>query len=275
MTVWAVDDTPADGQGVCGVYDNRYRDVLWTFKGRKKVPDWVAGSYSLGAEVFIAGDNTFNNQTGNIYISLVNNNSSNPETSNTWQKTEHDDGKYWSEFTIAWNEIFNRFKMFLTPIPNIYLEWNNGYLSPSPVEEQKMYINDKGNYGVWYDTQEADGFIELIMHSAGKIDSNVMKRFLSMDINSEIRPYKIEFETRLHKTITVPFDGDVEQFLTNWFVPLKNDILTSSNGQNPEEDTSELFGNYILIRFFYEKKVYQRLVSAVIKFNSTSRVYTT
>src|SRR6185295_2392290 len=78
--------TPADGQGICGVWDEQNSEAIWTVRAHKQLADWSnVGSYNVGSEVYYRPSvfSTFE-QTGEIYVSLVNNNISLPTNTSTW-----------------------------------------------------------------------------------------------------------------------------------------------------------------------------------------------
>jgi len=72
-------DTPADDQGIHGVYDQRFNNFIFTVRGRRAVQQWLIGvTYAAGDAVF---DNTTNfstfEQTGEVFISKLSGNTGN------------------------------------------------------------------------------------------------------------------------------------------------------------------------------------------------------
>ena len=70
--VWVDDkDTPADGQGICGVWNDRYAEIIWTMRGVRDFTPWsVAVPYPIGEYVsFIPTTFSTFEQTGEIFVS--------------------------------------------------------------------------------------------------------------------------------------------------------------------------------------------------------------
>ena len=168
---WVDDnDTPADGTGICGVWDTRYSKFIWTIRGNKDVPTWNDHDfYEVGNEVFYYPPYTNFEETPTIYVSLTNNNNANqPDLSpSDWQRIEHTDNRYYNEYTFCFSEVKDGFTDFRPHKPKIYLQWKDTYLSPRPISDTGiLYEHDKGNYGEWYSdgstSQLADSNIEPI-----------------------------------------------------------------------------------------------------------------
>jgi hypothetical protein len=94
------------------------------------------------------------------------------------------------------------------------------------------------------------------------------KKFVATQVISDEEPYRMEFETKRHKSHLV--EGDFDDHDDHWRSPIKND---TTSGNAPDADTESLTGDYIKVKFFIEKKIYNRLYNFVIKVRERLRVY--
>ncbi len=288
-------DTPADEQGICGVWDDRYMSAIWTVRGMRSVPQWLVGTtYAKGAVVFNK-PNSFSvfEKTGEIYISLANGEvGHNPSTgpAGHWflvphqgeftvtftdaTTATHNANEYYNEYTIEFNEQKNKFTTFYTFKPKIYLKWTDTFLTARPISDTGVLcIHRAGLYCLWYGTQTGSAFIELIYNK----QVNNSKLYLALWLYGELnltyflQAIRIDLTTKRHKTFMLA--SDFENNLDYFAVPIKNDILTSSNGLVNDEDTSKLFGEYvkIKIRLSQATDILQKLVDVVLKFFSQPR----
>lgn len=268
-------DTPADGNGICGVWYENNNQFYWTFMGHRKVAEWVqpiTGGYSIG-DVVSYSNGTYStfNETPDFYRSTINNNSKTPSISSSsyWELIPHTDRNYYNEYTIAftnYKQVYS-FTEFYSFKPKIYLEWGNTFMTPRPVGDTgSVYLHWEGDYGVWYDNtitkQEEEGYIQLIFNT----DTDLIKHFLAVLISSEVAPYKIDFVTKNHTStlLAADFDAQIDQFQAG----IKEDQTNPSN-----LDASALWGQYVKIKIYFEPYVYQKLNSFVLKYFAQPRTY--
>ncbi len=285
-------DTPAAGQGICGVWDQRYKEAIWTVMGKiTGIPVYAGGTtYAINNVVQYtpAAFSTFE-QSGEFYVSMSNGNVGNqPDISPaSWALIPHGLGasivvngitynsnQYYNEYTVAFNEAKNKFTSFYTFKPRIYLQWTDRFLTPMSnpsANTGQTYEHRLGTWCVWYGTNVQDGYITLLFNR----DEVLMKEFFATMINSQIIPARIDFFTKDYQTFILGTDPNLQSYLDMWTAPIPNDILTSSNGQNANEDTSKIFGQYLKVKITYTNSVYQRLSDLVVKFMGTSRTYRT
>ncbi len=298
-------DTPANGQGICGVWDDRYDAAIWTVMGVRSFPAWTATNPDSSPKVYAKGDivsggkfqgnwSTYE-QTGEIYISLANGNAGNdPTLSNVhWFLVPHQGlftvtftdtttiaynaNQFYNEYTIEFNEQKNKFTTFYTFKPKIYLKWTDTFLTPQSKPSSNtgfVYQHRLGNYCSWYgDNQQEDASITLIYNQG----INASKMFLStwfygiFDAANLLGPARLDVYTKRHQTFML--NTDSENNLDYFSVPIKNDILTSAGGVLNDSDTSKVFGEYVLIKvtFPYVLNVLQKMVDVVLKFFAQSR----
>jgi hypothetical protein len=267
-------DTPADGTGICGVWDEKKKEFVWTVRGKRTVAAWTTNNAPYAAGVLVSYRpsvfSTFE-QTGEIYRSLQNNNSATPGNTVFWELIPHTNKDYYNEYTIAFNEHGNTFGFVTeyTYLPKIYLKRGDMVLTPRPVSDTgNVYQHLVGNFAEWYEQagvkQTEDGYIEMIFNA----DENLIKTFMALLITSKIVPYRIEFFTQNHESflVTSDFEAVIDQFKG----AIKND--STGTGLN-DTDTSKLWGRYIRIKFYFEKGIEQELESIVLKYITTGRVY--
>jgi len=91
---------------------------------------------------------------------------------------------------------------------------------------------------------------------------------VATQVISDNEPDRMEFETKRHKSYLEK--GEFDDHDDHWRSPIKND---TTNGNNPDADTESLTGDYIKVKFFITKKLYNRLYNFVIKVRERLRVY--
>ena len=172
-------DTPANGEGISGVWDDRYSCVLWTVIGRRQEANiWASTTiYTPNTVVYETGlspnqQSTFN-QTGEFYVANVQSQGYSPVNNLTqWTLIPHQTPAdsvtvngityyakdYYNEYTIEYNEDKNKFTTFHTFLPKIYLKWTDTFMTPSPVNTVTGILNNTGAIyehrqglaGYWY-----------------------------------------------------------------------------------------------------------------------------
>jgi hypothetical protein len=283
---WVADkDTPADGEGICGTWDERYLCALWTVRGKRVIAAYDStDTYSINDVVSYTpgGFSTFE-KTGEFYVSLQGSNLNHtpPNSGSTsvwWQMIPHTGSitvngieykgiDYYNEYTIEYNEQKNKFTSFYTFKPKIYLGWADTFLSPSPISNTgNVFEHRLGSYCLWYDSQQENGYITLIFNQ----DVNSAKQYLALWMATLIVPFRIDFYTKKHQSFLLA--ADFENLNDFWAAAIKNDILTSTTGLLNDEDTTKLFGQYIEIKLTFEALVYQKAVDCVLKFLSQNRL---
>lgn len=288
---WVNDkDIPADGQGICGVTDDRYLATIWTVRGKREIQQWEATpprmeGYSE-AEVVSYTPTSFSTfeETGEFYVSLIDNNTALPTNTTYWVLIPHTGSvtipvlditinavDYYNEYTIEFNEQKNKFTTFYTFKPKIYLKWADTFLSPRPISNTgSTYEHRLGNYCEWYSngatSQTEPGSITMVFNQG----INNSKEYLALWFATEIVPSRVDLYTKNHQSFLLA--ADYENNLDYFTAAIKNDILTSSTVGAPDEDTSKLFGQYIKIKLTFSVFVYQKAIDVVLKYFSQSRM---
>jgi hypothetical protein len=265
-------DTPADNYGIHGVWNDRYAEALFTVRGQKPdVSSWnVFASYSAGAVVqYPVVEVEGFGVPGEFYRRTANGNSV-PTSLNGWELISRSDPDYFNEYTIVLNEFKGAFTAFYTPTPKIYLRWAGTYLSPRPYlndDTMKIYQHDIGDYCSWYDdgttVQEQDGHIEAVIAA---VPDNV-KWWEALRVDTEISPFRFDFKNRTQESFLTA--GEIEEEEGYYQSSIKEDsTVTATN----DGDTSLLYSKWLKVKMTFEKLVYQRLTSLIIKFRPSVRL---
>jgi len=270
-------DTPYAGDGVRVVWDDEYKEAIWTWRGVRKVSKYVGGrTIVVGAVVenTNAPSDTFDNIPRLFRCTVEHNSTPNYEPGvganweQVWEQIDYNDEEYYTWFTLAFNEMTNGFSSFYSHHPKIYFPWRNKFLSAHPTEENKIYEHRRGEYTTWYKTETGelseDAYIEGVVNYMPESS----KKFVATQVISDNEPDRMEFETKRHKSYLVK--GEFDDHDDHWRSPIKND---TTGGNTPDADTESLTGDYIKVKFFITKKLYNRLYNFVIKVRERLRVY--
>ncbi len=262
-------DTPANDEGIHGVWNEMFKEVIWTFRGRRVIAEFdPLADYAIGEVIYFQPSvySTFN-ETGEFYTCIEDTNpdespESNPEK---WEIISHSNNDYYNEYTIVWSEDKNKFICFLTPLPKIYLKWQDGFLSPKPVSPvNAVYEHNEGTYATWYGTLTENGYISSIIN----INPDVIKTAEAIRIDSDITPFRVEFTTDTQTSYLDEAEFTLRE--GNYESPVKNtlDSLGSNSG-----DTSRLYGRYIIAKQYFEHGVYQKIRNIIMKVRSRTRLF--
>jgi hypothetical protein len=281
-------DTPYAGDGVRVVWDDEYKEAIWTWRGVRKAAKYSASSLFLTQAIVgtivenpnapTDGSNgvaeTFDNIPRLFRCTVSHTSTGNYEPGvgsdwqQVWEQIDYDNEEYYTWFTLAFNEMTNGFSSFYSHHPKIYFPWRNKFLSAHPTEENKIYEHRRGEYTTWYNSESGelseDAYIEGVVNYMPESS----KKFVATQVISDEEPYRMEFETKRHKSHLV--EGDFDDHDDHWRSPIKND---TTDGNAPDADTESLTGDYIKVKFFIEKKIYNRLYNFVIKVRERLRVY--
>jgi len=276
------EDSPYVNQGVRAVWDDEYKEAIWTWRGYRasrglwKLSDLRIDQYNVGDTV---ANTTFINypfeQIPDVYLCVQ---AHNPTELNEpggtgpwesyWVRVPRDDGDYYSNFTLAFNEMTNGFSSFYSHMPKIYFPWKNKFLSAHPTDEQKIYEHRKGEYTTWYKTDAGelseDAYIEGIVNYLPESS----KKFVATQVISDYEPDRMEFKTLNQESFLNK--GEFDDHDDHWRSPIKND---STQSGDPSGDTKSLMGDFIKVKFFFTKKTYNRLYNFVVKLRERLRIY--
>ena len=223
-------DTPYVGDGVRVVWDDEYKEAIWTWRGVRKVGGWVSNEaervpigtppqpiiqvdYIVGQVVSNpnAPSDTFDNIPRLYRCTVTHSNTNNYEPGvgvsweQVWEQIPYEDEEYYTWFTLAFNEMTNGFSSFYSHHPKIYFPWKNKFLSAHPTVENKIYEHRKGEYTTWYNTEAGelseDAYIEGVVNYLPESS----KKFVATQVISDNEPDRMEFKTL-----------NQESFLKHW-----------------------------------------------------------
>jgi hypothetical protein len=266
-------DTPANGAGICGVWDDRYANAIWTINGQNPtvtINNWSASTgVVVGDLVYYPTDPFLGKQY--TYRSLVTAlTTTAPSTTPAQWALVPNVGTYFNKYSLVFNEFKNAFTTFTTPTPKIYLKWTDTYLAPRPISpEYKVYQFNKGDYLTWWEdggiSQQEQGYLQFVVNEL----ETETKWMEAVAVDSEIVPARFEFETKTQESYL-----DSSEFTTredSSYAPIKRD--SSTTGAN-DGDTSALYGKYMLAKMFFAVSTYQKLVNVITKFRVSPRLKT-
>jgi hypothetical protein len=274
-TRWTEDQyAPAFNYGIRSVWDDRFKEAIWTFIGlRSSRGEWgTLPSSQLYADGDTVTNNTFINYpfdgVPDVYVSLSLHApipQSEPGVGNDWgtywKLADKDDPEYYTVFTLAFNELSNGFSTFYSHLPKTYLKWKNKFLSSHPTERSEIYEHRYG-YDKWYEYEgvwkESEPFIEGVVNPF----PDQSKKFVAIQALTDNVPDRIELITKDHESFLVATDFDAED--DAWRTPIKNDILTSQTG-DPNDDTVSLIGSYMRVKFKFFNGAYNKMNNLVVK----------
>jgi hypothetical protein len=223
----------------------------------------VLKEYNTGDIVQTSGYGTIMStwsQTPDIWVCLKDNVTSNPYSppdpdDPDWELIPHTNPNYYTEYTIVYNELKNKFQTFMSILPRIYAHFQNGYLVPRPISNTgRVYEADKGDPTTWFDTQTDDAFIEPVINApAGR------KRFLAARVETDVAPTTMDVTTLTGTSTT--FAAEFEQREGNEFDGYVKD--TSSD--------SILQGDFAVFRFTIAATTYNRINSFIASVRERAR----
>jgi hypothetical protein len=278
-TRWTEDQhTPALNYGIRSVWDDRFKEAIWTFIGiRETSGNWTENNEYFPGQIVI-GTTTNNyplDDIPDLYVCILNHiateptkpGSGTPTSSSKWAAVTKDDKDFYTVFTLAFNELSNGFSTFYSHLPKTYLKWKNKFLSSNPLHRGELYEHRYG-YDKWYEYEgvwkESEPFIEPVVNYIPEQS----KKFVAVQSLSENLPDKIELRTKNYESFLVADDFSPED--DAWRSPIKNDILTSSTS-DPNDDTASLVGSYMRVKFKFFNGAYNKLNNMIIKVRARLR----
>jgi hypothetical protein len=249
--VWN-EDKPANGEGIAAVFNQRYREAMWTLRGWKKgVAEWVGDSlYNTGDPVEYGMSTGFEN-VPNFYIALTDNTGSQPDLNPTdWAQVPYTDSNYYNLYTIVFSEFKNQFQSFHSPKPLIYALFENGYIVPRPISNtSQLYLANTGNLCEWFDdgstSLTADAHFDAVINQPpGR------KNFLNIIAESDQAITEITCTTPTGVSFTPASDAKQREG-NEWVVPIRWSTT-------PRAD---MYGDWAIFRFRMSRTLYNKVNS--------------
>jgi len=264
---------PLTGQGVHGIWNDKYSEAIFTFKGyNNNIPNWEPTTFDEGDYVYSSplifhasglpfaykcklahtGDNTNRPESGASWTTF-------------WEKIVPGEDPYAHTcFTIAYDEQKNGFVSFHSYWPNIYLRYNNIYYSPKPTDEKYLWLHDVGPESDYYGVYTAPDITAVMNY-----DADLIKHYEAVLVNSDKTPYNTVFTTKNHYTTLDETEFELREDL--WYSPIKNDMTVALVNN---ADTSRLWGYWLKVKMSLESVGgNQKIKNFIIKFRPSPRLY--
>lgn len=269
---------PLTGAGVHGVWNDRHAEALFTFKAiNPNIGTWAtATSYTAGAYVVITPLTTYMHASGLPFVykcktSHTSGTGTKPETGATWQNfwtkiTPGTDPVAHTLMTLVYDELKNGFICTHSYWPDIYLQYQNTFWSPNPLDPDRLFLHDVNGSQQYYGA-DYDPSLTMIMN----YDPNQAKIFDALQMQTDLVPFTTKFYTKDHESILDETEWEYREGF--YYSPIKNDTLTALGGVN-SLDTTRLWGKWLKIKLFFESATgKQKLINAVVRFRPMSRLY--
>jgi len=276
--------TPADDEGIRGVWNDERKEYIWTIRGFKTNRERFNPRkyYAAGDSVWVYEGFQ---QTPNIYKALQ---QTSQVQGGVTVPVPIDNVAYWelqdspvnkNAYTLAFSEFKNGFSCYYSFLPLFYAKWKKSYESSSPFIQQNIYIHNRGAYSRWYGGfLISQPYIMAVMNE----NPNDKKSFNKLELNSMLAPNSngraMEFWTEQHFSYLDAADFDSDELhdimRASW---IKNDATVSA--ENPsglnDIDTSELFGEYLLLKFYFTPELYNKMFAMTVGYEMRSRMNNT
>jgi hypothetical protein len=243
---WAQEaKTPADGFGICGVWDNNNKQFIYTVKAWRQVDNWsVATTYNQGAIVQKGYDNQ---GVAKLWVLTATSSRGDlPGSSPVWQLIPTTDNNYYNVYTFTWSELKNAFTQFYSYLPNHYAEWNGTLLSSYPDLDSNSrsltYQHGIGNPAEYYGIEFPGGKVSVVCNWQRDLN----KKFFSLMLNGKGKPERVDITSLFRdenddEIIKVSFllASDFETRESYSYAPVKLEL--DANGSN-DGDTGQIEG---------------------------------
>jgi len=243
---WAQEaKTPADGFGICGVWDNNNKQFIYTVKAWRQVDNWsVATTYNQGAIVQKGYDNQ---GVSKLWVLTATSSRGDlPGSSPVWQLIPTTDNNYYNVYTFTWSELKNAFTQFYSYLPNHYAEWNGTLLSSYPDLDSNSrsltYQHGIGNPAEYYGIEFPGGKVSVVCNWQRDLN----KKFFSLMLNGKGKPERVDITSLFRdenddEIIKVSFllASDFETRESYSYAPVKLEL--DANGSN-DGDTGQIEG---------------------------------
>jgi len=169
--------TPANGQGLHGVWDDIGKNYILTCRAWKDVEPYNEDLAYKNGQVASLGEDM---GIPIFYLSIKDYtvpNSFPPPNEEYWRKIEFSENDYYNVWTLVFNEKKNGFTHHYTFYPKIYHVLDNRYFSPSPYsgEEAMIYRHrDLRGQEIVYYGRDNEGYTEYVVNDY----ANINKKFV-------------------------------------------------------------------------------------------------
>lgn len=246
-------NTPADGYGITGVWDQVKKNFVYSVKGWKKSVPWNALVFwGVGNTVELGF--TFSG-VPQLYVALVENNNQYPiDNPTVWEKVDIEDSKYYNVYTFTYNETKNRFTQNYGFAPNFMGKWVNKFFTAYPNLETnnrgQLYFHAiDGPINFYGEAQDCK--ITVVINDM----PNENKKLMAMQLDCNVKPKRVDitsvyrnedFEDVELKTFMVEDNFETRDGYQIGSIPLNLD----ANG-SPDGDENQMEGIYSIFEFTF------------------------
>lgn len=294
-TTWAFyKDTPSAGEGITMIWDEGNKEMIATFRAHKNTPVWSADPfliYQVGQSVHLAvqppGTYSTFEETVEIYECIQQHFTSAatmPETGATWQqcwrKVLHTDPDYFNEFSVVFSEAKMGFTAFYPFKPMVYIPYSDSFLSGRPTGRLGLvYEHNKGELLTWYtdgnSEQAVDGYVEMPINHLPDINKDYSAVWINCLNPPSGTVHAAEYRTK--RQFTYADDSNFEDKKDCYTGELRNDATVTPTNPNGRNDlyTSPINGTYLLVKFFFKNRTYNKLLNFVARVSNRPRINNT
>lgn len=246
-------NTPADGYGITGVWDQVKKNFVYSVKGWKKSVPWNALVFwGVGSTVELGI--TFSG-VPQLYVALVENNNQYPiDNPTVWEKVDIEDSKYYNVYTFTYNETKNRFTQNYGFAPNFMGKWVNKFFTAYPNLETnnrgQLYFHAiDGPINFYGEAQDCK--ITVVVNDM----PNENKKLMAMQLDCNVKPKRVDitsvyrnedFEDVELKTFMLEDNFETRDGYQIGSIPLNLD----ANG-SPDGDENQMEGIYSIFEFTF------------------------
>ncbi len=278
--------TPALGEGIRGVWDDRFKEAIWTFHGVRDVPEYITPTgfltQTLEGTVVTnpnAPSDSFEDLPRLFLATQSHTNTPNYEPGvgadwvDVWEQIAYNNTDYYTFFTLAYNELTGGFSTEYNHLPKTYLKWKNTFLSSHPTDRNQIFEHRKG-YKDWYEYSEdgklipgkpSQAFIEPVINALPEAS----KKYVAAQTLSTTPIDRIELKTKNQESYLEA--SDFVRSDDGWRSPIKED--SSTTGQN-DGDTDSLQGSFLKAKLIWFNGSKNRIHNFIVKVRERVRRYT-
>ena len=266
---WITGDNASINNGVYGIFDEKRKEFIWTFLGyNNTLSAYNSGTTYNKGQAVTYGYVPYTNNIPAVYTSISNSNTGyEPDTHPTyWMLQPTSNNQYYNVYTAVYSLLKESF-LFYPPTPYMYLQWDETYLTPYPETNYNgIYLSDTGDPLSWYEfddvSQQVSGYFAFVVNDM----AGFVKRFVAMQVSSDLAPYRIDIYTQNLQTYILRADwrklfSQSGVFQSNIF----NDILTG-NSSNPKGWNSKMIDQYCIIKITFTPEEEQKISNFVTKY---------
>ena len=144
----------------------------------------------------------------------------------------------------------------------MYGPYLNSFFTTDPLNTNKLYMHDAGDYTVYYGTA-FQGDITAVTNW----EPNVSKQFEAIQMVTDVTPFRVDFATKDHTSFLTESEFTLREDFN--YSPIKNNAVAGVT----TGDSSRLRGRYLTTKLTFEQEQAQRLLNYVIKVRVNNRLY--